>query len=89
MTKHLILIKKTKSDIIKSILSLQVCMLNEKLSDAERMTCDVLRDLLGVKIDMTNVAVQNQETHTADRIFFCLHHFDFWSIFASHFNPQK
>lgn len=53
-----------KSDVIMLMLNLQVCMLNEKLSDAERMTCDVLRDLLGVKIDMTNVAVQIQEAHS-------------------------
>lgn len=46
------------------MLNLQICMLNEKLSDAERMTCDVLRDLLGVKIDMTNVAVQIHEAHS-------------------------
>lgn len=49
---------KNKPDVMMLMLNLQVCMLNEKLSDAERMTCDVLRDLLGVKIDMTNVAVQ-------------------------------
>lgn len=55
---------KNNSDVIMLMLNLQVCMLNEKLSDAERMTCDVLRDLLGVKIDMTNVAVQIQEAHS-------------------------
>ncbi len=65
MIKYLMLISiKNNSDVIMLMLNLQVCMLNEKLSDAERMTCDVLRDLLGVKIDMTNVAVQIQEAHS-------------------------
>ena len=59
-----IAIKKIKPDVMMLILNLQVCMLNEKLSDAERMTCDVLRDLLGVKIDMTNVAVQIYRAHS-------------------------
>jgi hypothetical protein len=35
----------------------QVNILNGRLADAERMTHEVLRDLLGVKADMTNVAV--------------------------------
>lgn len=60
----LIAIKKLKPDVMMFMLNLQVCMLNEKLSDAERMTCDVLRDLLGVKIDMTNVAVQIYRAHS-------------------------
>jgi hypothetical protein len=60
----LIAIKKLKPDVMMLMLNLQVCMLNEKLSDAERMTCDVLRDLLGVKIDMTNVAVQIYRAHS-------------------------
>lgn len=60
----LIAIKKIKPDVMMLVLNLQVCMLNEKLSDAERMTCDVLRDLLGVKIDMTNVAVQIYRAHS-------------------------
>lgn len=55
---------KKNSDVMMLTLNLQICMLNEKLSDAERMTCDVLRDLLGVKIDMTNVAVQIHEAHS-------------------------
>jgi kinesin family protein 15 len=32
-------------------------MLNSRLAEAESMTHDVLRDLLGVKLDMTSVAV--------------------------------
>jgi hypothetical protein len=35
----------------------QVSILTGKLGAAERMTSEVLRDLLGVKTDMTNVAV--------------------------------
>lgn len=35
----------------------QVCMLNSRLAAAESMTHDVIRDLLGVKLDMTNFAV--------------------------------
>ncbi|KAJ4830904.1 hypothetical protein Tsubulata_044842 [Turnera subulata] len=34
----------------------QVCMLNARLAAAESMTHDVIRDLLGVKLDMTNYA---------------------------------
>ncbi|KAM7488000.1 hypothetical protein LguiB_025484 [Lonicera macranthoides] len=33
-----------------------VCMLNTRLAAAESMTHDVIRDLLGVKLDMTNYA---------------------------------
>lgn len=36
----------------------QVCMLNTRLAAAESMTHDVIRDLLGVKLDMTNYAVR-------------------------------
>lgn len=34
-------------------------MLNSRLAEAESMTHDVLRDLLGVKLDMTSVAVRD------------------------------
>ncbi|KAF3456467.1 hypothetical protein FNV43_RR01117 [Rhamnella rubrinervis] len=34
----------------------EVCMLNTRLAVAESMTHDVIRDLLGVKLDMTNFA---------------------------------
>ncbi|XP_057475426.1 kinesin-like protein KIN-12C isoform X2 [Actinidia eriantha] len=34
----------------------EVCVLNTKLATAESMTHDVIRDLLGVKLDMTNYA---------------------------------
>ncbi|KAK9289237.1 hypothetical protein L1049_017711 [Liquidambar formosana] len=34
----------------------EVCMLNSRLAAAESMTHDVIRDLLGVKLDMTNYA---------------------------------
>ncbi|KAK9080054.1 hypothetical protein SSX86_001729 [Deinandra increscens subsp. villosa] len=34
----------------------EICMLNTKLAAAESMTHDVIRDLLGVKLDMTNYA---------------------------------
>lgn len=35
-------------------------MLNARLAAAESMTHDVIRDLLGVKLDMTNYAVKLQ-----------------------------
>lgn len=35
----------------------QVCMLETRLAAAENMTHDVIRDLLGVKLDVTNYAV--------------------------------
>lgn len=35
----------------------QVCLLNSRLAAADSMTHDVIRDLLGVKLDMTNYAV--------------------------------
>lgn len=41
----------------------EICMLNTKLAAAESMTHDVIRDLLGVKLDMTsyaNLINQNQ-----------------------------
>nr|XP_043607210.1 kinesin-like protein KIN-12C [Erigeron canadensis] len=34
----------------------EICVLNTKLAAAESMTHDVIRDLLGVKLDMTNYA---------------------------------
>ncbi|KAF9619035.1 hypothetical protein IFM89_004379 [Coptis chinensis] len=34
----------------------EVCMLNARLAAADNMTHDVIRDLLGVKLDMTNYA---------------------------------
>ncbi|KAK6265212.1 hypothetical protein QUC31_016049 [Theobroma cacao] len=34
----------------------EICMLNTRLAAAESMTHDVIRDLLGVKLDMTNYA---------------------------------
>ncbi|KAJ4955937.1 hypothetical protein NE237_012720 [Protea cynaroides] len=34
----------------------EVCMLNARLSAADNMTHDVIRDLLGVKLDMTDLA---------------------------------
>ena len=39
-------------------LSLQLFMLNARLAAAESMTHDVIRDLLGVKLDMANYAVR-------------------------------
>lgn len=36
---------------------LQIFALNARLAAAESMTHDVIRDLLGVKLDMTNYAV--------------------------------
>ncbi|KAH9766437.1 kinesin-like protein KIN-12C [Citrus sinensis] len=38
----------------------EVCMLNTRLAAAESMTHDVIRDLLGVKLDMTNYAVDQE-----------------------------
>jgi len=35
----------------------QVCMLQTRLAATESMTHDVIRDLLGVKLDITNYAV--------------------------------
>lgn len=34
-------------------------MLNTRLAEAESMTHDVLRDLLGVRTDMNNIAVRS------------------------------
>lgn len=42
-------------------LRVQVSILTGKLGVAERMTSEVLRDLLGVKTDMANVAVCNRK----------------------------
>lgn len=47
-------------------LCVQVYMLNGKLAGAEQMTRDVLSDLLGVKSDMTNVAVQERPVLVID-----------------------
>lgn len=55
----------------------EVCMLNTRLAAAESMTHDVIRDLLGVKLDITNYAnlidqyqlqklVENAELHTEE-----------------------
>lgn len=35
----------------------QICILNARLAAAESMTHDVIRDLLGVKLDLTKYAV--------------------------------
>lgn len=43
--------------VVIKLISSQVCMLNTRLAAAESMTHDVIRDLLGVKLDMTNYAV--------------------------------
>lgn len=37
--------------------SLQIFLLNSRLAAAESMTHDVIRDLLGIKLDMNNCAV--------------------------------
>ena len=36
----------------------QIYMLSTRLAAAESMTHDVIRDLLGIKLDMTNYAVR-------------------------------
>ncbi|KAJ0789479.1 putative plus-end-directed kinesin ATPase [Helianthus annuus] len=41
----------------------EICMLNTKLATAESMTHDVIRDLLGVKLDMTNYANLINQNH--------------------------
>ncbi|GAY35574.1 hypothetical protein CUMW_017130 [Citrus unshiu] len=41
----------------------EVCMLNTRLAAAESMTHDVIRDLLGVKLDMTNYANLIDQEH--------------------------
>lgn len=38
----------------------QVCTLNTKLASAESMTHDVIRDLLSVKLDISNYAVSSR-----------------------------
>jgi len=43
--------------IILNLCPLQIFSLNAKLAGAESMTHDVIRDLLGVKLDMTSYAV--------------------------------
>lgn len=40
----------------------QVCLLNTRLAATENMTHDIIRDLLGVKLDMTNYAVSFRYT---------------------------
>lgn len=39
------------------VFPLQILALNARLAAAESMTHDVIRDLLGVKLDMTNYVV--------------------------------
>lgn len=39
------------------LFSFQIFLLNARLAAAESMTHDVIRDLLGVKLDMTNYVV--------------------------------
>ncbi|XP_076903266.1 kinesin-like protein KIN-12C isoform X2 [Bidens hawaiensis] len=41
----------------------EICMLNTRLAAAESMTHDVIRDLLGVKLDMTNYANLINQNH--------------------------
>lgn len=52
-------------------------MLNARLAAAESMTHDVIRDLLGVKLDMTNYAVssEHQDIFTKEKLIktVCLH----------------
>lgn len=43
--------------LIKFVFCFQIFALNARLAAAESMTHDVIRDLLGVKLDMTNYAV--------------------------------
>ncbi|XP_031256347.1 kinesin-like protein KIN-12C [Pistacia vera] len=66
----------------------EVCMLNTRLAAAESMTHDVIRDLLGVKLDMTNYAnlidqdnvqkllvaahQQTEELHAKEQVIFNL-----------------
>lgn len=47
----------TNEKVLTIYMLKQVCMLNTRLAAAESMTHDVIRDLLGVKLDMTNYAV--------------------------------
>ncbi|PWA71506.1 protein phosphatase 2C 29 [Artemisia annua] len=42
---------------VKELLTHVICMLNTKLDTAKSMTHDVIRDLLGVKLYMTNYAI--------------------------------
>lgn len=42
---------------IQNIILYQICILNARLAAAESMTHDVIRDLLGVKLDLTKYAV--------------------------------
>ncbi|XP_020592080.1 kinesin-like protein KIN-12E [Phalaenopsis equestris] len=44
----------------------QIFMLNIRLAAAESMTHDVLRDLLGIKLDMTKYAKMNGGSHSDD-----------------------
>ncbi|XP_020592099.1 kinesin-like protein KIN-12F [Phalaenopsis equestris] len=46
----------------------QIFMLNIRLAAAESMTHDVLRDLLGIKLDMTKYAKMNGGSHSDDSI---------------------
>ncbi|KAJ8766501.1 hypothetical protein K2173_022560 [Erythroxylum novogranatense] len=52
-------VKKLRIKELETVLTdrqKEVCMLNARLAAAENMTHDVIRDLLGVRLDMTNYA---------------------------------
>uniref|UniRef100_A0A2N9EIC7 Kinesin motor domain-containing protein n=1 Tax=Fagus sylvatica TaxID=28930 RepID=A0A2N9EIC7_FAGSY len=54
--EHISRIKLTIKRVLTLSMLEQICMLNTRLAAAESMTHDVIRDLLGVKLDMTNYA---------------------------------
>ena len=50
----------------------QVCLLQTRLAAAESMTHDVIRDLLGVKMDITNYAVSFGYVFYKQEFFVCI-----------------
>jgi kinesin family protein 15 len=47
--------------VSKKVLAMQVFMLNVRLAEAESLTHDVIRDLVGVKLDITNYTVRTSD----------------------------
>lgn len=62
----------------------QVCMLQTRLAATESMTHDVIRDLLGVKLDITNYAVSSDLFLYCEiswlRFLIALHFCCFWYV---------
>lgn len=59
----------------------QICLVNTRLAAVESMTHDVIRDLLGVKLDMTSYAVSLDSIFHALSTKFLLLLSDLFSFF--------